>query len=150
MSKILVIHGPNLNLLGTREPDIYGNITIDLINAKLKELAKHNNVALEIFQSNHEGEIVEKIGEARKDIRVILINPAAYTHTSVAIRDAISATNIPTVEVHLSNIYAREEFRRTSLIAPVAAGQVSGFGLDSYLLGLEAAIRLTKNTKRGG
>jgi len=150
MSRILVIHGPNLNLLGTREPDIYGNITIDLINSKLKELAKHNNVELEIFQSNHEGEIVEKIGEARKDIRVILINPAAYTHTSVAIRDAISATNIPTVEVHLSNIYAREEFRRTSLIAPVAAGQVSGFGLDSYLLGLEAAIRLIKNTKRGG
>jgi len=150
MSRILVIHGPNLNLLGTREPDIYGNITIDLINGKLKELAKHNNVELEIFQSNHEGEIVEKIGEARKDIQVILINPAAYTHTSVAIRDAISATNIPTVEVHLSNIYAREEFRRTSLIAPVAAGQVSGFGLDSYLLGLEAAIRLIKNTKRGG
>ena len=150
MSKILVIHGPNLNLLGTREPDIYGNITIDLINTKLKELAKHNNVELEIFQSNHEGEIVEKIGEARKNIRVILINPAAYTHTSVAIRDAISATNIPTVEVHLSNIYAREEFRRTSLIAPVAAGQVSGFGLDSYLLGLEAAIGLIKNTKRGG
>ncbi len=150
MSRILVIHGPNLNLLGTREPDIYGNITIDLINSKLKELAKRNNVELEIFQSNHEGEIVEKIGEARKDIRVILINPAAYTHTSIAIRDAISATNIPTVEVHLSNIYAREEFRRTSLIAPVAAGQVSGFGLDSYLLGLEAAIRLIKNTKRGG
>ncbi len=150
MSKILVIHGPNLNLLGTREPDIYGKITLDTINTKLKELAKDNDVELEIFQSNHEGEIVEKIGKARGNIRVILINPAAYTHTSVAIRDAISAANIPTVEVHLSNIYAREEFRRTSLIAPVAAGQVSGFGLDSYLLGLEAAIRLIKNTKRQG
>jgi len=150
MSKILVIHGPNLNLLGTREPDIYGKITLDTINTKLKGLAKDNDVELEIFQSNHEGEIVEKIGKARGNIRVILINPAAYTHTSVAIRDAISAANIPTVEVHLSNIYAREEFRRTSLIAPVAAGQVSGFGLDSYLLGLEAAIRLIKNTKRQG
>jgi len=136
--------------LGTREPDIYGKITLDTINTKLKGLAKDNDVELEIFQSNHEGEIVEKIGKARGNIRVILINPAAYTHTSVAIRDAISAANIPTVEVHLSNIYAREEFRRTSLIAPVAAGQVSGFGLDSYLLGLEAAIRLIKNTKRQG
>jgi len=150
MSKILVIHGPNLNLLGTREPDIYGKITLDTINTKLKKLAKDNDLELEIFQSNHEGEIVEKIGKARDNIQVILINPAAYTHTSVAIRDAISAANIPTVEVHLSNIYAREEFRRTSLIAPVAAGQVSGFGLDSYLLGLEAAIRLIKNTKRQG
>ena len=150
MSKILVIHGPNLNLLGTREPDIYGKITIDTINTKLKELAKDNDVKLEIFQSNYEGEIVEKIGKARNNIQVILINPAAYTHTSVAIRDAISAANIPTVEVHLSNIYAREEFRRTSLIAPVAVGQVSGFGLDSYLLGLEAAIRLIKNTKKQG
>ncbi len=150
MSKILVIHGPNLNLLGTREPDIYGKITLDTINTKLKELAKDNDIKLEIFQSNHEGEIVEKIGKARDNIQVILINPAAYTHTSVAIRDAISAANIPTVEVHLSNIYAREEFRRTSLIAPVAVGQVSGFGLDSYLLGLEAAIRLIKNTKKQG
>ena len=142
MRKILVIHGPNLNLLGTREVDVYGSVTIDQINKDLKKLAKTRKTTLDIMQSNHEGEIVEKIGKAKGKFDAILINPAAYTHTSVAIRDAISAVSIPTIEVHLSNIYAREEFRHTSLIAPVAKGQVSGFGKLSYVLGLEAAISL--------
>ena len=144
MRKILVIHGPNLNLLGKREVDVYGKITIDEINDSLKRIAKAKKVSLEIVQSNHEGEIVEKIQKAKGKIDAILINPAAYTHTSVAIRDAISAVDIPTVEVHLSNIYGREEFRRTSLVAPVAKGQVSGFGILSYTLGLEAAIGLIR------
>ncbi len=142
MRKILVIHGPNLNLLGKREPEVYGKVTIDEINKDLEKLAKAKKVTLEIVQSDHEGEIVELIGKAKGRISAILINPAAYTHTSVAIRDAISAVSIPAVEVHLSNIYAREEFRHTSLIAPVAKGQVSGFGKMSYMLGLEAAIGL--------
>ena len=142
MRKILVIHGPNLNLLGTREVDVYGSVTIDDINKDLKKAAQAKKVTLEIMQSDHEGDIVEKIGGAKGRFDAILINPAAYTHTSVAIRDAISAVSIPTVEVHLSNIYAREEFRHTSLIAPVANGQVSGFGKMSYLLGLEAAVGL--------
>ncbi len=144
MPKILVIHGPNLNLLGAREVDVYGTVTIDDINAELAKIARAKNVTLEVMQSNHEGDIVEAIGKAKGAFDAILINPAAYTHTSIAIRDAISAVNIPTVEVHLSNIYAREEFRHTSLIAPVAKGQVSGFGMTSYTLGLEAAIGLAK------
>ena len=144
MKKILVIHGPNLNLLGQREPDVYGKVTIDDINSDLEKLAKSKGISLKIAQSNHEGDIVELIGKAKGEFDAILINPAAYTHTSVAIRDAISAVAIPTVEVHLSNIYAREEFRHTSLIAPVAKGQVSGFGKASYILGLEAAIGLIK------
>ena len=147
MKKILVIHGPNLNLLGQREPDIYGKTTLKQVNAELAKIAKAEKVGLETFQSNHEGEIVEKIGKAKGKFDCILINPAAYTHTSVAIRDAISAVSIPTVEVHLSNIYAREEFRHTSLISPVAVGQVSGFGLDSYRLGLKAAIEIAKQKK---
>ncbi len=142
MQKILVIHGPNLNLLGKREVDVYGKVTIGEINAGLKKIAKSKKASLEIIQSDHEGDIVQIIGKAKGRFDAILINPAAYTHTSVAIRDAISAVDIPTVEVHLSNIYAREEFRHTSLIAPVAKGQVSGFGKMSYLLGLEAAISL--------
>lgn len=142
MRKILVIHGPNLQLLGKREVDVYGPVTIDEINGDLRRLAASRDIALEIVQSNHEGEIVELIGRSKGAYSAILINPAAYTHTSVAIRDAISAVKVPTVEVHLSNIYAREEFRHTSLIAPVASGQISGFGKASYLLGLEAAIGL--------
>jgi 3-dehydroquinate dehydratase-2 len=144
MIKILVIHGPNLNLLGKREPDVYGLITIKEINDRLKQIAKKKGVKLEIFQSNHEGEIVDKIGKAKNKFAALLINPAAYTHTSVAIRDAILATGIPTAEVHLSNIYSREDFRRNSLVAPVAKGQISGFGVDSYIYGLEAAIKLAK------
>ena len=144
MAKILIIHGPNLNLLGKREPGVYGTVTIDEINKNLRQIAKKKGATLEIFQSNHEGEIVDKIGKAKNRFAALLINPAAYTHTSVAIRDAISATDIPTVEVHLSNIYSREDFRRTSLVAPVAKGQIAGFGIDSYMYGLEAAIKLTK------
>ena len=147
MKKILVIHGPNLNLLGQREPDVYGRTTLKQIDGELQKIAKAEKVALEAFQSNHEGEIVERIGKAKGKFDCILINPAAYTHTSVAIRDAISAVSIPVVEVHLSNIYAREEFRHTSLISPVAVGQVSGFGLDSYRLGLKAAIEIAKKKK---
>lgn len=142
MKKILVIHGPNLNLLGRREPDIYGKVTIEDINKELKKIAKAKKVALEIAQSNHEGEIVELIGKSAGKFGAILINPAAYTHTSVAIRDAISSVKVPAVEVHLSNIYAREEFRHTSLISAVAKGQICGFGKMSYILGLEAAIGL--------
>lgn len=143
MKKILVIHGPNLNLLGRRETDIYGKVSLNEINKSLEEEAKRLNLSIEIFQSNHEGEIVQKIQEVQSaGFNAILINPAAYTHTSVAIRDAISAIEVPTVEVHLSNIYAREEFRHTSLIAPVAAGQISGFGANSYRLGLQAAASL--------
>jgi 3-dehydroquinate dehydratase-2 len=145
MKKILVIHGPNLNLLGKREKDIYGKVSLEKINSSLKEKAKSLKFSIEVFQSNHEGEIVQKIQDCKKDgFCAILINPAAYTHTSVAIRDAISAVEIPTVEVHLSNIYAREEFRHTSLIAPVACGQISGFGAHSYILGLEAIACLAR------
>ena len=145
MAKILVIHGPNLDLLGRRQPEIYGSFTLDEINQKLKKTAQKESVEIEFFQSNHEGEIVDVIGKAKNNFNAILINPAAYTHTSVAIRDAIGAVELPCVEVHLSNIYAREEFRHTSLIAPVAAGQVAGFGIDSYLLGLQATIKLIKS-----
>ncbi|HVN67955.1 MAG TPA: type II 3-dehydroquinate dehydratase [Candidatus Sulfotelmatobacter sp.] len=140
--KILVIHGPNLALLGEREIAVYGKFTLEEINSALTGLAKKKKVGLEIVQLDSEGEIVEKIGQARKSCQAIVINPGAYTHYSVAIRDAIAAVSVPTVEVHLSNIYAREEFRHKSVIAPVAVGQIAGFGLDSYLLGLQAAIDL--------
>jgi 3-dehydroquinate dehydratase-2 len=145
--KILVIHGPNLNLLGSRESEIYGTQTLDEINTSLKRLATELGVELTIKQSNHEGEIVELIQNSR-DYSALIINPAAYTHTSIAIRDAIAAMGIPTVEVHLSNIHKREEFRQKSLIAPVASGQISGFGHDSYLLGLRAAVSIV-NAKKG-
>jgi len=148
LSKILVVHGPNLNLLGEREKSVYGTTTLAEINRQLKALAKKSKIELEIFQSNHEGEIVDTIGAAKKKkIGAILINPAAYTHTSVAIRDAIAAVDVPTIEVHLSNIYAREEFRHTSLIAPVCKAQIAGFGVDSYLLGLQGTINLLKKKR---
>jgi 3-dehydroquinate dehydratase-2 len=142
VKKILVINGPNLNLLGSREPDVYGKLTLSSINKAMDKLAKELKLSLEFFQSNHEGEIVDKIGSAHKGFSAIVINPAAYTHTSVAIRDAVAACGLPVVEVHISNIYKREEFRHKSLIAPVASGQISGFGKDSYLLGLRAASEL--------
>ncbi len=139
--KILVIHGPNLNLLGTRESDIYGTKTLEEINSSLQQLAAELGTELSIEQSNHEGEIVDIIQNGKK-YDALIINPAAYTHTSVAIRDAIAAVEIPAVELHLSNIYKREEFRHKSLISPVAHGQISGFGPESYLLGLRAAVSI--------
>jgi len=142
--KILVIHGPNLNLLGHREPKVYGKVTMEKINSELKKLGKKEGVEVDTVQTNVEGEIVNLIQKAKKVYSAIVINPGGYTHYSVAIRDAIASVKIPTVEVHLSNIYAREEFRQKSVIAPVAAGQIAGFGRNSYILGLKAAIDLIK------
>jgi 3-dehydroquinate dehydratase-2 len=141
MSKVLLIHGPNLNLLGQREPEVYGKVTIEEINKDVTKTAKDEGITIKIMQSNHEGEIVDIIGKAKDTYEGIIINPAAYTHTSVAIRDAISAAGIPAIEVHLSNIYSREEFRHTSLIAPVALGQISGFGKYSYILAVKAIAK---------
>lgn len=142
MKKILIINGPNLNLLGTREPEIYGKFTLSDIENKLKDFAKKINVEIECFQSNHEGEIVDKIGGAKNNFEGIIINPAAYTHTSVAIRDAISSVGMPVIEVHISNIYSREQFRHNSFIAPVAVGQISGLGVDGYLFALEKLSKM--------
>lgn len=136
--KILVIHGPNLNLLGVREPEVYGNQTLADINAALGQLAEQLGCTLTYFQSNSEGALVDVIQSSLHSFQGILINPAAYTHTSVAIRDALAAVGLPVVEVHLSNIHRREEFRSKSYVAPVAVGQISGFGAESYLLGLRA------------
>ncbi|MCX7697930.1 MAG: type II 3-dehydroquinate dehydratase [Candidatus Goldbacteria bacterium] len=144
MKKILVIHGPNLNLLGLREPNVYGNTNLNEINKNLEKMAKEFGVEIKIVQSNHEGEIVDTIHHTLNWADCIIINPGAYTHTSIAIRDAISSVNIPTIEVHLSNIYKREDFRQKSFIAPVAVGQISGFGEHSYYLALEAAVKLLK------
>ncbi len=143
---ILVIHGPNLQLLGSRKPEIYGTVDLAQINARLEQLAASSGAKVTCVQSNHEGEIVETIGKARGTYQAIVINPAAYTHTSVAIRDAIEAVALPAVEVHLSNIAAREEIRHTSVIAPVCHGQISGFGAQSYELGLQAAIALARSS----
>ena len=137
MKKILIINGPNLNLLGTREPEIYGKTTLKDIETELKNKAEKLNVEVECFQSNHEGEIVDKICGAKGKFDAIIINPAAYTHTSVAIRDAFAAIDIPAIEVHISNVYSREEFRHNSLIAPVVVGQIAGLGIQGYLLALE-------------
>ncbi|MFH0886934.1 MAG: type II 3-dehydroquinate dehydratase [bacterium] len=140
--KILVIHGPNLNLLGDRETAVYGKLTLDDINKSITALAKELKVAVHIQQLNSEGDIVGTIQKANKKYNAIVINPGAYTHYSVAIRDAIAGIKVPAVEVHLSNIYAREEFRQKSITAPVVRGQISGFGADSYLLGLRAAVAI--------
>lgn len=142
MKKVLVIHGPNLDLLGQREPKVYGRATLKEINEGLRRIAKKHKITLAIKQSNHEGEIVDLIGKAKHKFTAILINPAAYTHTSVAIRDAIAASGLVTIEVHLSNIYSREEFRQKSLISPVVKGTILGFGARSYYLGLEALLDL--------
>jgi 3-dehydroquinate dehydratase II len=138
--KILFLNGPNLNLLGQREPTVYGRATLADIEAKVRERAAKLGVGIEFRQSNIEGQLVDWIQEAKGRFEVIVLNAAAYTHTSVAIRDAISATGVPTIEVHLSNVHAREEFRHTSMIAPVCNGQIAGFGANSYILALEAAI----------
>lgn len=143
--KFLVLHGPNLNMLGKREPKLYGTRTLNDINSSLEKLAGELGCALSIYQSNTEGELIDAIQAAVADCDGILINPAAYTHTSIAIRDALSAVGLPCVEVHLSNIHSRESFRHTSLTAPIAIGQICGFGSDSYLLGLRALFNHIKN-----
>ncbi len=143
--KILVINGPNLNMLGRREPDIYGGFTLDELNRRITALAGELGAEVSFYQSNHEGELVQKIQEALGVYDALVINPGAYTHTSIAIRDAISSTGVPTVETHISNIYKREEFRKHSYISGVAVGQIAGFGAESYLLALRAAVGLVKD-----
>lgn len=143
--KILIIHGPNLNMLGKREPEIYGTTTLKAINASLAELGKKLGLLLETFQSNHEGAIVEKIQEAVGEQNGLIINPAALTHTSIAIRDALLLLDIPVIEVHLSNIYKREPFRHKSMISDVATAQITGFGIQGYAMALEALAGMIKS-----
>ena len=145
MPKILILHGPNLNLLGKREPGVYGTTTLEQINAHLQEAAQREGVELRILQSNHEGELVTAIQDALSWADGIVINAAAYTHTSVALRDAIAAVKLPSVEVHLSNVHAREDFRHHSFISAVCTGQICGFGWRSYVLGLEAVLGVIKD-----
>jgi 3-dehydroquinate dehydratase II len=144
MGRVLVLHGPNLNLLGAREPEIYGSVKLSEIDAALAGLARELNLEVRCVQTNHEGELVDQIQQAPSWAEVIIINPAAYTHTSVAISDALKAVGLPAIEVHLSNVYAREEFRQRSYIAGVVRGRILGFGSESYLLALRAARHLLK------
>ena len=146
--KILVINGPNLNLLGEREPKVYGETSLDEINQMIEEKAKKLSCEVKVKQSNYEGEIVSLIGEAKSWADGIVINPAAYTHTSIAIRDAIISVNLPTIEVHLSNIYQREKFRQRSLIAGVCMGQITGFGAQGYLLALDALMSILAQERK--
>ncbi len=139
--RVLVLHGPNLNLLGTREPDVYGRTTLAEVNERLQELAQQWGMELTHLQSNHEGQMIDALHEARGTVDWVILNPAAFTHYSYAIRDALAAVEIPTIEVHLSNVHQREEFRTHSVTAPVCVGQITGFGVESYVLALEA-IRL--------
>jgi len=140
-ARILVMHGPNLNLLGTREPEHYGTVTLSDINLALARMAEGANVELETFQSNHEGALIERVHAARdQGVRAIIINPAAYTHTSVALRDALAAVDIPFIEVHLSNVHARESFRHRSYFSDLAVGVISGLGHEGYLLALEYLV----------
>ncbi len=144
---ILIINGPNLNLLGKREPHIYGNMTLNDINDKIKvEFSKNNNINFEFYQNNIEGEIINKLHSSIGKFNGIVINAGAYTHTSLAIADAIKAIQIPTIEVHLSNIYSREEIRHKSFLSPCCIGQISGFGFYSYILAIQALINYLKNT----
>ena len=140
--KVLVLHGPNLNMLGQREPELYGSTTLAEINASLEKQAKELGLELESFQSNHEGELVDKIQQALNNCQAIIINPGAYTHTSVAIRDALLILEVPIIEVHLSNIHKREEFRHRSMIVDIATGQIAGLGVHGYFLALKAISKL--------
>jgi len=140
--KVMVIHGPNLNMLGKREPDIYGKETLEEINSRLENLGEKLEIDVETFQSNYEGAIVEKIHEISGKYKGLIINPAAYTHTSIAIRDALLLLDMPVIEVHLSNIYKREPFRHKSMIADVATAQISGFGVQGYIMALEAIAKM--------
>jgi len=142
MKKILIVNGPNLNLLGKREPEIYGKLSLTDIENEIKKSAEKLKIEVSFFQSNHEGEIVDAIGNAKDNFNGIIINPAAYTHTSVAIRDAIAAVNLPAIEVHISNVYSREDFRQHSFIAPVCIGQIAGLGIDGYLFALKKLASL--------
>lgn len=142
--RIAVVHGPNLRLLGLREPDVYGSNTLDDINSSLKELAEELGVELEIFQSNHEGEILDFLEEVRGRVQGVLINPAGLTHTSVSLRDGLLGIGLPVVEVHISNPAAREDFRHRSYVGPIAVGTVAGFGENSYLLGLRGLLARLK------
>ena len=146
--KILFLNGPNLNLLGQREPEVYGRTTLAGIEAKVRERAAQLGADIDFRQSNLEGELVDWIQQAKGQFDVIVINAAAYTHTSIALRDAIAAVGVPTIEIHLSNIYAREKFRHKSLIAPVCYGQISGFGQQSYILALEASVNVIGSNKQ--
>jgi 3-dehydroquinate dehydratase II len=143
---VLVLHGPNLNLLGSREPQIYGRTTLADIDADLRKRGKELGVAVDTFQSNHEGELIDRIQAARLNKGAIIINPGGYTHTSVALRDALAAVGLPVIEVHLSNVAAREEFRHRSLVAPIAVGSIVGLGAIGYRLALEAAVSILKGS----
>ena len=145
--KVLFLNGPNLNLLGTREPEVYGRTTLADIEKSVQKRASELKVEVEFLQSNLEGDLVSWIQQAKEKFQVIVINAAAYTHTSVALRDAISAVGVPTIEIHLSNVHAREEFRHKSLIAAVCVGQICGFGVKSYILGLEASVYVNASKK---
>jgi len=142
--KILILHGPNLNLLGIREPEVYGSMTLENINEKMNALGKELNVEIKCLQSNHEGALIDALHDARTWANGVVFNPGGYTHTSVALRDAISAIQIPVIEVHLSNVYAREEFRHVSFVSAVCKGKVTGFGWRSYELGLRGLIEIIR------
>lgn len=148
MLKILLIHGPNLNLLGWREPSIYGTVSFDEINARMKKAAAENNAELTVFQSNSEGALVDAIHDARNWADGIIINPGAYSHYSIALRDALSAVKLPTIEVHLSNIHAREEFRHKLVLTPVCVGMICGLGWRGYLYGLQALISILEEERK--